>query len=137
MVAPMISLARALFGPIKPWDTGVLTVCAALAVLAACSRVTASEEHRVPPDLLQRARRGGEIRIIVQLRVDAGASEQTIETTKATLLAEIAKTDHKVLRELRGLPLIALEASYAALVVLDSSPRVLRVEEDTLARPQN
>jgi hypothetical protein len=32
--------------------------------------------------------------------------------------------------------LMALEASYATLTILDSSPRVLRVEEDSLARPQ-
>ena len=137
MVAPMITLARALFEPVKPWDTCVLSVFAALAILAACSGVTASDEHRVPADLLQRARRAGEVRIIVQLRVDAGASQETIEAAKTALLAEIANTDHKVVRELRGLPLIALEASYATLVVLDSSPRVLRVEEDTLARPQS
>jgi hypothetical protein len=133
----MIPLARALFEPTKPWHTSVLSVFAAFAMLAACSGVTANDEHRVPGDLLQRARRSGEVRIIVQLRVDAGASEQTIEATKAALLAEIASTDHKIVRELRGLPLIALEASYATLVVLDSSTRVLRVEEDTLARPQN
>ncbi len=133
----MISLAPALFGPIRPWDVCALSVIAAVAILGSCTSVSGNDGPRaVPADLLQRARRTGEVKVIVQLRVDSGASEQTIEATKAALLTEIANTDHKVVRELRGLPLIALEASYATLVILDSSPSVLRVEEDTLARPQ-
>jgi len=136
MVAPMNTLARALFGSIKPRDICALSVAAAIVILGACTSVSGSDGTQVPADLLQRARRTGEVRVIVQLRVDSGASEQTIEATKAALLAEIANTDHKVVRGLRGLPLIALEASYATLIVLDSSPRVLRVEEDSLARPQ-
>jgi hypothetical protein len=136
VVAPMIALARALFGSIRPWDICAFSVVAAVAILGACTNVSGSNGTRVPADLLQRARRTGEVKVIVQLRVDSGASEQTIEATKVALLAEIANTDHKVVRELRGLPLIALEASYATLIVLDSSPRVLRVEEDSLARPQ-
>lgn len=132
----MIALARALFGSINPWDICALSVVAAIAMLGACTSVSGSDGTRVPADLLQRARRGGEVKVIVHLRVDAGASEQTTEAAKAALLAEIANTDHKVVRELRGLPLIALEASYATLIVLNSSPRVVRVEEDSLARPQ-
>jgi hypothetical protein len=136
MVAPMITLARARFGPIKPWDICVIVAVAITTILGACHSVSGSNGPRVPADLLQRARRSGEVKVIVQLRVDPGASEQTIEATKLALLGEIANTEHKVVRELRGLPLIALEASYATLMVLDSSPRVLRVEEDSLARPQ-
>jgi hypothetical protein len=136
MVAPMIALARALFGSIRPWDLCAISVAAAVAILGACASVSGGDGTRVSADLLQRARRTGEIKVIVQLRVDSGASEQAIEATKVALLAEIANTDYKVVREFRGLPLMALEASYATLTILDSSPRVLRVEEDSLARPQ-
>lgn len=108
----------------------------ALVLLSACNSVSGQDQPRVPADLLQRARRGAKVKVIVHLRVDPNSSEQTIEATKAGLLAEVAKTDHKVVRALHGLAVLALEASYTTLVILDSSAKVLRVEEDTLARPQ-
>lgn len=108
----------------------------ALAVLGACGSGSGQDRPRVPVELLRRAQGGGTIKVVVQLRVHDGASTQTIDATKAALLGEIAATDHRLVRELRGLPLVALEASYATLMILDSSARVLRVEEDGLARPE-
>jgi hypothetical protein len=128
----MTTIGRRLLESVAGWAT----LAAVLTVLGGCTSVSGQDHPRVPPDLLQRARRGGEVTVIVQLRVDAGAAEPAIEATKAALLAEIAQTDHRVVRALRGLPVVALDASYATLVILNSSARVLRVEEDRLARPQ-
>ena len=123
-------------GGVRKRMTAAAWLIAAPVLLSACSSASGQAQPLVPADLLQRARRDGEVKVIVHLRVDPNASEQTIAATKAALLAEIAKTDHKVVRTLSGLPLLALDASYATLMILNSSARVLRVEEDTLARPQ-
>ena len=80
----------------------------------------------VPEELLEKAQRLGAVRINVQVRVEAGADE----------LSEVRGAAYRVLRELRGLPLLGLEASYGALIKLNASPEVLRVEEDRLDRQQ-
>lgn len=112
-----------------------LTPISVLALLfAVVGSVGASGQ--VPEELLEKAQRLGVVRVSVQVRVDAGADVQAVEATKAAVLDEIRGVAYRVLRELPGLPLIGIEASYDALVRLNTSAEVLRVEEDTLGRPQ-
>jgi hypothetical protein len=116
-----------------------LTLIGVLAcLLAFVGSVGASppQTGRVSEELLEKAQRLGAVRVNVQLRVDVGADEQVVEATKAAVLSEIGGARYRVLRKLRGLPLIGMEASYDALLRLDASAGVLRVEEDALARPQ-
>lgn len=90
----------------------------------------------MPPDLLAKARDRGTVRVIAQLRVAPGADLDQIETVKRAVLAEIAATRHRVVRELRGLPTLGLEASEETLLLLGVSSHVLRLQEDVLDRPQ-
>lgn len=90
----------------------------------------------VARELLRLARDRGSVRVIVHLQVVAGADESAIESVKQAVLAQIAPTRHQVLRELPGVPLLALEASWDTLRVLSASRAVVRVEEDALAAPQ-
>jgi hypothetical protein len=64
------------------------------------------------------------------------ADTARIEAVKRAAIAEIAGTRHHVVRELRGLPSFALEASEETLRLLSASSHVLRVQEDVLGRPQ-
>jgi len=76
----------------------------------------------------------GAVLVIVTLRVPAGASRDTVATVKQTLVAEIASTRHRIVRELVGLPQIVLEASDDTLRILGASSNVLRIEE-SVPRP--
>jgi len=67
--------------------------------------------------------------VIVTLRVPEGASPVSIAAVKESLLAEISAAPHRVVRELAGLPQIALEVSEDALRLLGASPSVLRIAE--------
>jgi len=98
-------------------------------VLAMTSCAGASEDPGVTPALLAKARARGAVVVIVTLRVPEGASPVSIAAVKESLLAEIAAAPHRVVRELAGLPQIALEASEDALRLLGASPSVLRIAE--------
>jgi hypothetical protein len=93
------------------------------------SCAAASPGPAVSADLLAKARSQGTVLVIVTLRVPAGAPAATIQAAKQAVLTEIASTRHRVVRELAGLPQIALEASDDALRILGASPHVLRIDE--------
>lgn len=110
--------------------------CAALAlVVGACAGAGATSTV-IAPGLLTEARTRGLARSIVELRVPAAASEAAIDVIKRRLLARIAGTRHRVIRELPGFPMLVLEASEATLQELAASPDVLRVSGETIDRPQ-
>ena len=111
-------------------------VLAFLCALVGSAGASPQQTGLVSEELLEKAQRLGVVRVTVQVRVDAGADERSVEATKAAVLSEIRGEGYRVLRELRGLPLIGMEASHDTLIRLNSSAKVLRVEEDTLARPQ-
>lgn len=90
---------------------------------------SASQASGVTPDLLGKAQTRGVVLVIVTLRVPEGASPATIAAVKKSVISEIASTRHRVVRELVGLPAIALEASDEALRALGASPNVLRIDE--------
>jgi hypothetical protein len=105
--------------------------------LTACASAGAgATSATIDPALLSEARAQGTARSIVEMRVPAGASEADIESVKRRVLAHIAPTKHQVLRELPGFPMLVLEASEATLQKLAASPDVVRVNAETIERPQ-
>lgn len=86
--------------------------------------------------LLARARALGQLRVIVTLRVPEAAPVSEVEAAKSAVLAAIARTPHRVVRELGRLPQLVLDASEESLRALASSPHVLRVDESRPSRPQ-
>jgi hypothetical protein len=106
-----------------------------VALLTGCVAAAAADVV-VPPELLAKARAGATVRVIVHLRVAPDADPPRIEAVKRAVIAEIAVTRHRVVRELQGLPTLALEASEETLRLLSASSHVLRVQEDVPERPQ-
>ena len=90
----------------------------------------ASGEPTVAPQLFDLARGRAEVRVIVQLRVPAGAAPAEITTAQDALLAELAAVRYRILRRYTTIPFIALTVSEAALRVLSASPHVVSVRED-------
>ena len=88
----------------------------------------------VPPDLSAKARAQGLVLVVVTLRAPEGASPEAIAALKEAVLAEIASTRHRVVRQLAGLPQLALEASADTLQALGASPNVARIDE-SIAQP--
>jgi subtilisin family serine protease len=67
---------------------------------------------------------------------EAVASQrQKIAATRAALLAELAGTSHRTIREFETIPFVALEVAPDAMSALESSPNVVGVEEDRLLSP--
>jgi hypothetical protein len=93
------------------------------------SCAAASQGPGFTPEMFDKARSQGTVLVIVTLRVPAGAAPATIQAIKQSVLAEIASTRHRIVRELAGLPQIALEASDDTLRTLGASPNVLRIDE--------
>ncbi len=89
----------------------------------------AAQATGVTPELRGKAQTQGTVLVIVTLRVPEGASPATVAAVKKSVIAEIASTRHRVVRELAGLPQMALEASDDTLRLLGASPHVLRIAE--------
>jgi hypothetical protein len=107
-----------------------------LGVTACASAGAAATSATIPPALMAEARARGSARSIVEMRVPAGATEAEIEAVKARVLARIGRTKHEVLRDLRGFPMLVLDASEGTLQELIASPDVLRISADAIHRPQ-
>jgi hypothetical protein len=110
------------------WLTGVGAL-----LLVTTGWVTSSTSAE--PDLLTKARRHGNVLVIVTLRAPGGAPATTTEAIKESVLAEVASTRHRVVRRLTGTPQVVLEASAETVEALIASPTVLRIDESTLAPP--
>ena len=93
------------------------------------SCAASSQGPAVTADLFAKARSQGAVLVIVTLRVPAGGPPATIHAVKQSVVAEIAATRHRVVRELVGLPQIALEASEDTLRILAASANVLQIDE--------
>ncbi len=101
----------------------------------------------IPEALHAKASSEGSVRVIVQIRVttfpegelestDAVASQRRgIAATRAVLLAELAGTGHRTIREFETIPFVALELAPDAMSALEASPNVVGVEEDRLLSP--
>jgi hypothetical protein len=110
-------------------------LAALLLVIGACADAGATSAV-IPPELLAQARARGVVRTIVELRMPAGAGEVAIEVMKRRVLARIAGTHHQVVRDLPGFPILMVDASEATLQELARSADVVRVNGDTIDRPQ-
>jgi hypothetical protein len=104
----------------------------------------------VLPEVRERARREGRIRVIAEMRLPAGrhvpegllsgaalsVQRRDIAGVRGQILARLAGRTHQVLRQYASVPLVALEVGPDALTELEaSSLLVRRVVEDTLNAP--
>ena len=94
-----------------------------------------SSQEPVLAPLLEKARTRGAVLVLVTLRVPAGASPAEIQAVKQSVIAAIAPTRHRIVRELAGLPQLAVEASEDTLRALADSSAVLRVDESVAQPP--
>ncbi len=119
-------------------------------ILALASRGTTAETTVVPGALMQSAMAQGSVRVIVQLGgtgavpesslPDAGAvvaQRQTIALAQSTVRGGLRGTSHRVVRQYRTMPYMAIEASPGALHALDSmrGVGVVGVHEDIVLEP--
>jgi hypothetical protein len=127
---PQIKLVHATAG-LRPT---ALSVLMGILILTAVAATAGPSADVVPPELLEKARARGSVRVIVEVKLTEAADEAP-EQVKRALLAELAGTRHRLIRALPGLSAIAIEASPEALRALAASPRVDRVTEDRLRPP--
>jgi hypothetical protein len=107
------------------------------------------ESPRIPERVRNRLATEGSARVIVKLLLPgteqasekpatargATAQRDRIGAAQKTLLDRLRNTRHRVNREYRAFPYLALEVGPAALPALESSPAVLRIFEDRMSRP--
>jgi hypothetical protein len=94
-----------------------------------------SQAPGVTSDLWDKAQAQGLVLVVITLRVPEGASPSAIAAVKKAILAEIASTRHRVVRELAGLPQMALEVSADTLRALGASANVARIDESIADPP--
>jgi hypothetical protein len=97
-------------------------------------------KNPVSEGILAKARLNGSVRVIVQLQISPGPEEtreQRIHAAQEGLLKDLIVSDYQVVRRFTSIPAIALEASHDALLILNRSIHVVRVDEDELAVPFN
>src|SRR5262245_57444817 len=75
----------------------------------------------VSPKLVETATARGSVRLVVQLKVTAGADAAEITAAKQRLRTDLAGASYRILRDLPGLPTVVLEASPGALAALAGS----------------
>lgn len=113
---------------------------AGLGTLAALTAVLAAAQAAPTPveELIGRATRDGTVRVIVEVRPDAGTppTPDAIRAAQDRVLQELAGVDHRVLRRYRTIPFLTLAASADALRRLAASPWVAGIREDLVRRPQ-
>ena len=97
---------------------------------------TAGPTSTVSPELLDTAIARGTVRVIVMLKVPAGADPAAIEVTKQLLWIDLTGTAYRILRDLPAFEVVVLEASPDALRALESSAHVEHVSEDSPRPPQ-
>jgi hypothetical protein len=115
-------------------DRRRLLAALALMLSAGCAAAS-STSAGVTPELLDKARTQGQVRVIVQLHVASGASSADIAAAQDALLAELPAGSYRLVRRYATIPSLALGASEDALRVLAASPRVLSVVEDRMLFP--
>lgn len=115
-------------------------------IFGACTGVSPAQQPKVPPEMWEKAKAEGMVRVLVQLNVptksldsldneQALAQRKMIATVQKELLAELTQTTHKVGRLLENIPVIALEAGVDALTVLERSNHVTKVTEERVFKP--
>ena len=111
------------------------------------AQVSYAASGAVPARVLWAAQANGTARVLVQLAVatkpeatlavvDGVARQRAdIAAAQSAVRAELAATQHRILREYSTVPFVALEASEESLVALERSGRVVAVQEDRPLHP--
>ncbi len=101
----------------------------------------ADEPALIAPEIYQKAKALGSVRVIVELRLaphreDSESSrENAIRMAQKALLDELAQVNLRVIRNYSSIPAIVLAASVDALKIIAVSRHVTRVTEDGLSIP--
>ena len=104
-------------------------------LLLMCAAAATASGQPVAPELLDKARAQGEVRVIVQLRVANPGDPATITAAQDAVLAELGGTRFRLIRRYRTLASLALAVGEDALRVLMASPHVESVGEDQKLAP--
>ena len=105
------------------------------------SKPVADEPALIAPEIYQKAKAQGSVRVIVELRLaphreDSESSrENAIRMAQKSLLDELAQVNLRVIRSYSSIPAIVLAASIDALKIIAASRHVTRVTEDSLSNP--
>lgn len=101
----------------------------------------ADEPALIAPEIYQKAKALGSVRVIVELRLaphreDSESSrEDAIRMAQKALLDELAQVNLRVIRNYSSIPAIVLAASVDALKIIAASRHVTGVTEDGLSIP--
>ena len=90
----------------------------------------------VPAELLDKARRDGSVRVVVNLRVRSGPTEEAVRTAREAVFGDLGTAPYRVVRQYATIPAIALVASTDALIRLAGSAHVTSVQEDIPLEPK-
>ena len=105
------------------------------------SKPVADEPALIAPEIYQKAKAQGSVRVIVELRLaphreDSESSrENAIRMVQKALLDELAQVNLRIIRSYSSIPAIVLAASIDALKIIAASRHVTRVTEDSLSIP--
>ncbi len=118
-----------------------LFVCLAAIVLIAWTGNTVAQQGKVPPEVWEKAKTKGVVRVIVELNLptkpvgtlskeEVLAQQQAIAGAQNELLAELSGTKHRVTARFKYSPGLALEVGTDGLAVLERSAHVVKVTEE-------
>ena len=110
-------------------------VIVAMQILAGYGAAAGPSTGVVSPELFDTASARGAVRVLVQLKVVNGADPATIDAAKLALWSDLVGTTYRVVRDLAGFPVVAIEASPETLRALASSTHVEHVAADEIRRP--
>jgi hypothetical protein len=107
---------------------------------------TPSQKSNVASVVWEKARTNGTVRVIVDLNVAGWVSKKLskeaelaqrhkVADAQRLVLGELAGTRYKINRQFEMVPGLAMEVGPDALAVLERSPHVLKVSEDTKLSP--
>ena len=104
--------------------------------------IGASQSDKVPHDVIEKAETEGSVLVLVGLKVPSWQREDTltddavqtqrqaIAEAQSHLIAELAGTHHRVIRQYQEIPGIALEVGSDALAIIEKSDGVTNVLRD-------
>ena len=116
-------------------------------VLIIWGSVAAAALGAVPPEIAQKVRAEGIVRVIARLNVQISpegrlhtpqavqGQRRAIAFAQSSLLAEMVGTRYRMIRRLQTIPFAAMEIDRDALAVLERSSLVIEVAEDRLDAP--
>lgn len=90
----------------------------------------------VPADLLDKARHDGWVRVVVNLRIRSGPTEEAVRAAREAVFGDLGSAPYRVLRQYDTIPAVALVASTDALMRLAGSSHVTSVQEDMPLEPK-